>query len=243
MQSSGEKTLKANNLEEPHPIDIYVGERIRYFREFKGITQHRLGERIGVRFQQVQKYESGANRISASRLFLICEAFDITLTEFFGRLYKQKGRRAANASPRQKKAILPPAFFKMKMEKRRKFIDVMGQIAELAAPNNYPEISSKNKPEYKVRGKLYNSMQDIADEEGLSRERIRQKMIDPAYPDYICSNILKGEPPPSKYLVRGQPYRTMQEIADAEGTDMMRIRQKIIDPSCTEYQRLYKRRT
>ena len=80
------RKLHGGNPEEPHPVDIYVGERVRYFRELKGMTQQQLSKQIGVRFQQVQKYESGANRTSASRLFLICEAFDITLLEFFADL-------------------------------------------------------------------------------------------------------------------------------------------------------------
>ena len=86
MQGEGGKSSTTDNPEEPHPVDIYVGERVRYFRELKGMTQQQLSKQIGVRFQQVQKYESGANRTSASRLFLICEAFDITLLEFFADL-------------------------------------------------------------------------------------------------------------------------------------------------------------
>ena len=239
MQGEGEKPSTTYNLEEPHPVDVYVGERVRYFRELRGMSQQQLGKRIGVRFQQVQKYESGANRTSASRLFLICEAFDITLPEFFASFYNKKNRRAALGT---EEAVLPPAFFRMRSEKRRKFIELIGQVAELVVPDQHSNTTDTTykKPECKARGNLYRSIQDIADEEGLSMEEIRQKMVDLAYPD----NAPKEElPPPPKYLVRGEPYMTIRKIADAEGTSIVRIRQKIMDPSCTEYQRLYKRRT
>lgn len=239
MQGEGEKSSTTYNPEEPHPVDIYVGERVRYFRELRGMSQQQLGKRIGVRFQQVQKYESGANRTSASRLFLICEAFDITLPEFFAGFYKKKNRRTALGT---EEAILPAAFFRMRSEKRRKFMELLGQVAELVITDQHSDATGAayKKPECKARGNLYRSIQDVADEEGLSMAEIRQKMVDLAYPD----NVLKEEPPPPpKYLVRGEPYMTMRKIADVEGASIVRIRQKIMDPSCTEYQRLYKRRT
>ena len=96
---------------------------------------------------------------------------------------------------------------------------------------------------YTVRGKLYRTLQEVANEEGVTRERIRQKMNSPSHPDYISADIPKRPPPPSKYMVKGKPYKTMKEIAKAEGLDMMRIRHRITDPSYPEYQRLYKRRT
>ena len=70
-------------------------------------------------------------------------------------------------------------------------------------------------------------------------EEVRQRMVALAYPH----NVPEEEPPPPKYLVRGKPYKTMLEIADAEGASMVQIRRKIMGPSCTEYRRLYKRRT
>ena len=231
MQGEGGKSTTTDNPEEPHPVDTYVGERVRYFLELKGMTQQQLSKQIGVRFQQVQKYESEANRTSASRLFLICEAFDITLLEFFADLHEKKNKRSA---PGTEGAMLPPAFFRMKSEKRGKFIELIGQVAELVVPDHHPDTTGKT--EYSVRKNLYGS---ITDEEGLSMEEIRQKMVDLAYPH----NVLEEEPPPPKYLVGGKPYKTMLKIADAEGTSVVQIRRKIMDPSCTEYQRLYKRRT
>jgi transcriptional regulator with XRE-family HTH domain len=63
---------------EPTPLDAYVGARIRMRRNLLGISQTELGERIGVTFQQVQKYEKGVNRIGASRLMQICTVLEIT---------------------------------------------------------------------------------------------------------------------------------------------------------------------
>jgi len=67
----------------PHPVDVHVGKRIRQRRRALGMTQSQLAERLNVKFQQVQKYETGANRVSASRLWLIARALDVTVSYFF----------------------------------------------------------------------------------------------------------------------------------------------------------------
>jgi transcriptional regulator with XRE-family HTH domain len=66
-----------------HVIDSHVGKKIRYQRWKIGMTQSVLAERIGVKFQQVQKYETGANRISASRLWEAAKALEVPITFFF----------------------------------------------------------------------------------------------------------------------------------------------------------------
>jgi transcriptional regulator with XRE-family HTH domain len=66
-----------------HVIDSHVGKKIRYQRWKVGMTQAVLAERIGVKFQQVQKYETGANRISASRLWEVAKALEVPITFFF----------------------------------------------------------------------------------------------------------------------------------------------------------------
>jgi transcriptional regulator with XRE-family HTH domain len=71
---------------EKHPVDILVGKRIRAGRHLRGVTQQDLGEAIGVKFQQVQKYETGANRVSASKLMEIARTLDMPITYFFGQL-------------------------------------------------------------------------------------------------------------------------------------------------------------
>ncbi|MCW2315808.1 Transcriptional regulator, contains XRE-family HTH domain [Rhodoblastus acidophilus] len=67
----------------PNPIDRHVGARVRMRRMMIGMSQEKLGEALGLTFQQVQKYEKGTNRISASRLQQISETLSIPLAYFF----------------------------------------------------------------------------------------------------------------------------------------------------------------
>ena len=96
---------------------------------------------------------------------------------------------------------------------------------------------------YTVRGKPYRTLQEIANVEGLTRERIRQKMNNPSFPDYISADIPKGPPPVPrpKYMVEGRHYKTMQEIADALGSSIGKISYRVNSPSYPEYQRLRKK--
>ena len=68
---------------DPDPIDIYVGSRMQLRRTLMGLTQEQLAKAIGVSFQQVQKYERGLNRLSASRLFDVCQALGVPITYFY----------------------------------------------------------------------------------------------------------------------------------------------------------------
>ncbi len=67
----------------PHPVDVYVGARVRQRRTLNGMTQTNLGDALGLTFQQVQKYERGTNRISASRLYGLSQLFDVPIEYFF----------------------------------------------------------------------------------------------------------------------------------------------------------------
>jgi transcriptional regulator with XRE-family HTH domain len=73
----GEKESK------PSPIDQHVGSRIRLRRTLMGMSQERLGEALGLTFQQVQKYERGVNRVGASRLFDLSRVLDVPISFFF----------------------------------------------------------------------------------------------------------------------------------------------------------------
>ncbi|MEO0683191.1 MAG: helix-turn-helix transcriptional regulator [Pseudomonadota bacterium] len=66
-----------------HPVDAHVGKRVRHRRWMVGMTQQQLGEQVGIKFQQIQKYETGMNRISASRLWDIAQALDVPISYFF----------------------------------------------------------------------------------------------------------------------------------------------------------------
>ena len=67
----------------PDPVDVHVGMRLRQRRTLLGMSQERLAQAFGVSFQQVQKYERGANRISASRLHLLTRILDVPVSYFF----------------------------------------------------------------------------------------------------------------------------------------------------------------
>lgn len=66
-----------------HPVDVHVGKRIRQRRWLVGMTQQQLAEKVGIKFQQIQKYETGANRVSASRLWDIADALETNVNFFF----------------------------------------------------------------------------------------------------------------------------------------------------------------
>ncbi|MCS6932278.1 MAG: helix-turn-helix domain-containing protein [Acetobacteraceae bacterium] len=67
----------------PSPIDVHVGSRVRLRRTLLGMSQEKLGEALGLTFQQIQKYERGVNRIGASRLFDLARVLDVPIGFFF----------------------------------------------------------------------------------------------------------------------------------------------------------------
>jgi transcriptional regulator with XRE-family HTH domain len=80
----------------PNPVDVHVGGRVRLRRTLLGLSQEKLGEAIGLTFQQVQKYERGANRIGASRLWDLSRVLDCPVSYFF----EDMGEDVEAASPR-----------------------------------------------------------------------------------------------------------------------------------------------
>ncbi|MEQ9447320.1 MAG: helix-turn-helix domain-containing protein [Rhodospirillaceae bacterium] len=80
----------------PNPVDVHVGGRVRLRRTLLGMSQERLGEAIGLTFQQVQKYERGANRIGASRLWDLSRVLDCPVSFFF----EDMDEETQSASPR-----------------------------------------------------------------------------------------------------------------------------------------------
>lgn len=71
------------NKKQPNPIDIHVGSRVRLRRMMLGMSQEKLGESLGITFQQIQKYEKGTNRIGASRLQHIATVLSVPVSFFF----------------------------------------------------------------------------------------------------------------------------------------------------------------
>ncbi len=72
-------------------IDLLLGRRLRGRRRLMGLTQSQLAQMVGVRFQQIQKYEAGANRISAARLWRFCQALEVEVAYFFEGLPSEHG--------------------------------------------------------------------------------------------------------------------------------------------------------
>lgn len=67
----------------PNPVDVHVGGRVRLRRTLLGLSQEKLGEAVGLTFQQIQKYERGANRIGSSRLYELSRILDVPVSFFF----------------------------------------------------------------------------------------------------------------------------------------------------------------
>lgn len=79
---------------QPHEIDVIVGKNVRLLRTQRKITQSLLAEVLGMTFQQVQKYEKGSNRISASKLFEIAEYFEVGVSTFYTGTKNEEGERS-----------------------------------------------------------------------------------------------------------------------------------------------------
>jgi transcriptional regulator with XRE-family HTH domain len=75
----------------PNPIDVHVGSRVRFRRMLLGMSQEKLGEKLGLTFQQVQKYEKGINRIGASRLFDLAQVLGVSVQFFYEEAPSQEG--------------------------------------------------------------------------------------------------------------------------------------------------------
>src|SRR6187401_2258884 len=120
----------------PNPVDQHVGSRVRLRRMLLGMSQERLGESLGLTFQQVQKYEKGVNRIGASRLLHIAGILDVSIAFFFEGL---PGLRAGGFSDdslvaefltRSESDRLVRGFLKLKDdEARRKVADLVDWLA------------------------------------------------------------------------------------------------------------------
>ncbi len=91
---SDETVERAEREHRPSPIDSHVGSRVRLRRTLLGLSQEKLGEALGLTFQQVQKYERGVNRIGASRLFDLARVLDVPISFFFDDLPDSVGGAA-----------------------------------------------------------------------------------------------------------------------------------------------------
>lgn len=80
---AGRDELYETTGRKPNPVDVHVGSRVRYRRMIVGMSQEKLGEKMNLTFQQIQKYEKGTNRIGASRLFQLSKILEVPVGYFF----------------------------------------------------------------------------------------------------------------------------------------------------------------
>jgi transcriptional regulator with XRE-family HTH domain len=129
----------------PNPVDVHVGARMRLRRTLLGLTQEGVADRLGLTFQQVQKYERGTNRISSSRLFDLCRIFDVPIAYFFDEM----GNDVAKQSPATLQGKAPS---KVEMD-----VDPAARRETLELVRAYYGI-----PDQQIRQRLTNMIRSIA---------------------------------------------------------------------------------
>ncbi|SFQ56148.1 Transcriptional regulator, contains XRE-family HTH domain [Roseivivax halotolerans] len=126
-----------------HPVDVHVGKRIRHRRWLVGMTQQQLAEKVGIKFQQIQKYETGANRVSASRLWDIADALSTPVSFFFegmdgeDSLEVPSDAQIANSVPRDilgdKEALdLIRSYYSIPEHQRRRLFELARVLSDVA---------------------------------------------------------------------------------------------------------------
>jgi transcriptional regulator with XRE-family HTH domain len=110
-------------------IDLHLGKRLRRRRRLLGLTQQQLATAVGIRFQQIQKYECGANRISAARLWQLAEALETPVAYFYEGLNEAAAAAAggsgeAELSSRRETMDLIKAYYQLGERPRRRLLDL-----------------------------------------------------------------------------------------------------------------------
>ena len=109
-------------------IDLHLGRRLRRRRRLLGLTQQQLAMQVGIRFQQIQKYECGANRISAARLWQLAEALETPVSYFYDGLAEAMERRETAAGgemfSRKETLDLIQAYYQLGERPRRRLLDL-----------------------------------------------------------------------------------------------------------------------
>ena len=120
-----------------HPVDVHVGKRIRHRRWMNGTTQQQLAEAVGIKFQQIQKYETGMNRVSASRLWDISKVLDVPISFFFEGLDGEEVNHDTGKLPSDiltdKEALdLLRSYYAIPENQRRRLFDLARVLSEAA---------------------------------------------------------------------------------------------------------------
>ena len=135
------------NKKKPNPVDTHVGSRVRLRRTMLGMSQEKLGEALGITFQQIQKYEKGSNRIGASRLQRISEVLNVAISFFFEDLPGGAASASGLSEPSGPDYVvdflstseglqLNRAFVKISDPKvRRRIIDLVRSLGDTSEPD------------------------------------------------------------------------------------------------------------
>ncbi len=117
-----------------HPVDAHVGKRIRHRRWLVGMTQQQLADAVGIKFQQIQKYETGMNRVSASRLWDIASTLNVPVSFFFEGLEGEaKALAADNDMMTDKEALeLVRSYYAIPEQQRRRLFDLARVLSDAA---------------------------------------------------------------------------------------------------------------
>ena len=122
-------------------IDLHVGKRLRRRRRLLGLTQQQLAESVGIRFQQIQKYECGANRVSASRLFELAESLDVPVQYFYEGLSSRDGKGeddtlAADILSQKETVDLIRAYYRLGERPRKRLLELAKSLEPEEAAND-----------------------------------------------------------------------------------------------------------
>ncbi len=117
-----------------HHVDAHVGKRIRHRRWMVGMTQQQLADKVGIKFQQIQKYETGMNRVSASRLWDIADALGVQIAFFFEGLSEGETPAAAQGDIMADKEALElvRSYYAIPEAQRRRLFDLARVLSDAA---------------------------------------------------------------------------------------------------------------
>ncbi len=116
----------------PNPVDVHVGARVRLRRTLLGMSQEKLGDAIGLTFQQVQKYERGANRIGSSRLFDLSRVLDVPIEFFFDEMPDD----VAASSPAQTRGMAEePVSYELDPMAKRETLELVRAYYKITDPH------------------------------------------------------------------------------------------------------------
>ncbi|MEL6208133.1 MAG: helix-turn-helix transcriptional regulator [Pseudomonadota bacterium] len=115
-----------------HPVDVHVGKRVRHRRWMVGMTQQQLAQKVGIKFQQIQKYETGMNRISASRLWDIAHALDVPVSFFFEGLGQEAESPEADMLADKEALELVRSYYAIPEHQRRRLFDLARVLSDAA---------------------------------------------------------------------------------------------------------------